>query len=131
MVTGDFVAPCTVLPTQHHAGRRRRHLADPSRRTARLSQRCVRRRKAREEGHETRVTLLALETGEGGGLDRETRQRAFYAALLHDAHLTGNQNEDRLAATVRAASPRRRQNSRTNSVCLKAPSASSASQACL
>jgi len=58
---------------------------------------------AREEGHAARVTLLALETARALSLDRETRERVFYAALLHDAHLTGNQNEDRLAAAARAA----------------------------
>ena len=58
---------------------------------------------AREEGHAARVTLLALETARALHLDRETRERVFYAALLHDAHLTGNQDEDRLAAAARAA----------------------------
>ena len=58
---------------------------------------------AREEGHAARVTLLALETARALNLDRETRERVFYAALLHDAHLTGNQDEDRLAAAAHAA----------------------------
>lgn len=58
---------------------------------------------ARDEGHAARVTLLALETARALDLDRESRKRVFYAALLHDAHLTGNQDEDRLAAAARAA----------------------------
>jgi len=58
---------------------------------------------ARDEGHAARVTLLALETARSLDLDRETRERVFYAAHLHDAHLTGNQSEDRVAAAARAA----------------------------
>jgi len=36
-------------------------------------------------------------------LDSATRERIFYAALLYDAHLTDNQNKDRLAVAARAA----------------------------
>jgi len=57
----------------------------------------------RDEGHAARVTLLALEAARALDLGRETRERIFYAALLHDAHLTGNQTEDRIEAAARAA----------------------------
>jgi len=57
---------------------------------------------ARAEGHAARVALLGLETAQALRLDRETRERLFYAALLHDAHLGADPDEAHLEAAARA-----------------------------
>jgi len=57
---------------------------------------------SRPEGHAARVALLALETAQSLRLDRETRERLFYAALLHDAHLGSAPDEAHLEAAARA-----------------------------
>ena len=57
----------------------------------------------RPEGHAARVALLGLEVARVLNLDRTTRERLFYAALLHDAHVVGERQEDRLEAAARAA----------------------------
>ena len=56
----------------------------------------------RSEGHAARVALLALETAQSLRLDRETRERIFYASVLHDAHLGIDPEESRLEAAARA-----------------------------
>ena len=58
---------------------------------------------AREEGHAARVALLGLETAHALDLDRETRERLFYAALLHDAHIGDEVDNGHLEAAARAA----------------------------
>jgi response regulator RpfG family c-di-GMP phosphodiesterase len=55
----------------------------------------------RSEGHAARVALLGLETAQALHLDRETRERLFYAALLHDAHLS-DRDDSHLEAAARA-----------------------------
>jgi response regulator RpfG family c-di-GMP phosphodiesterase len=57
---------------------------------------------SRTEGHAARVALLGLETAQALRLDRETRERLFYAALLHDAHLGDDSDENQLEAAARA-----------------------------
>jgi response regulator RpfG family c-di-GMP phosphodiesterase len=57
---------------------------------------------ARTEGHAARVALLGLETARSLRLDRETRERIFYAALLHDAHLGVDPDEAQLEFAARA-----------------------------
>ena len=58
---------------------------------------------ARDEGHAARVALLGLETARTLKLDAETRERLFYAALLHDAHIGGEPDDGHLEAAARAA----------------------------
>lgn len=57
---------------------------------------------ARTEGHAARVALLGLETAQALRLDRETRERIFYAALLHDAHLGIDPDQANLEVAARA-----------------------------
>ena len=56
----------------------------------------------RTEGHAARVVLLGFETARALHLDRETRERLFYAALLHDAHLGPDPDERHLETAARA-----------------------------
>ena len=58
---------------------------------------------ARDEGHAARVALLGLETAQALQLDAETRERLFYAALLHDAHIGSEPDDGHLEVAARAA----------------------------